>query len=85
MMRTSPGAFRVLSVPPHVLARELVDVLPGTLAGDFDNAASDLDVAVRVGMIRDREGDSRVAREVAGLLPSFGGVNQDMAAIVVYP
>src|SRR3989304_629035 len=70
---------------PHVLARQLVDVVPGALVHHVDDAAADLDVAVSVGAVDDGEGDAGVAAQVARLLAALRRVDEEVGAVVGAP
>src|SRR5206468_4650203 len=69
----------------QILLRHAVDVLVGALLGDFADASADLQVAVRVVGIHDRERDASAQLHVLVLPPAAGAVHDHAPAIVVYP
>src|SRR5215831_6776679 len=68
-----------------VLLGERVDVCVGPLFGDLDDSTADLEIAVGVVGVLDRERDLRIALQIFVLHPSPGGIEQDVRAVVVDP
>src|SRR5207249_8767413 len=77
-------AVRVL-VLAQVLPRERVDVVVGALLAHLDDPPADLDVAVRVLGVLDRERDARVPLEVLVLDASARRAEAHVRAVVVHP
>src|SRR2546423_15053286 len=77
-------AVRVL-VLAQVLPRERVDVVLGALLAHLDNPPADLDVAVRVLGVLDRERDARVPLEVLVLDAPARRAEAHVRAVIVHP
>ena len=72
-------------VDAEIFLGHLVDVGAGTVFGDLDDAAANLDVAVGIFGIDDGERDTRVAANVFIFLTALGGVEDDVLAVEVAP
>src|ERR1700681_2933470 len=68
-------------VHAQVFFGQLVDVGIGALLGDFDYAAADFKIAVRIVRIYDRQGDAGIAADVAILLAAFSGIENNVVTI----
>src|SRR6202035_2660928 len=73
---------RVL-VLAEIFLRERIDMRARPLLGGTRDAAADLQVAVRVVGIHDRQRHRRVRLQVARLDPALGGVHANDLAVVV--
>src|SRR5215467_7457486 len=69
----------------QIFLRELVDVIVGTGFGDFDHFAADLEIAIRVGGILQRDGNARIAADVSVFHATLGGVDANELAVEVDP
>src|SRR5205814_10337638 len=69
----------------EIFLGERVDVLVGAFFDAAFHRTADLDVAVRVVGIEDRQRNRRALAQIARLDPALGGVHADHAAGVVEP
>src|SRR5205085_12267574 len=72
-------------VRTEILFRHLVDVRVCAMLGDFNNAAANLQIAVRVLRINDGQRNPRIAAHILILLAGFGGIDDDVVAFDVAP
>ena len=81
MTRVSVRLTIRVFVHAQVFFGQLVDVGIGALFGDFDYAAADFKIAVRIVGINDGQGDAGIAAHIAILLAAFGGIENNVVTI----
>src|SRR5487761_80375 len=69
----------------EIFLRKLVDVFIGAAFGNLDDAAANLEIAVRILRVLNREGDARVAAHILVLHAAEGGIEYDVLAVEVHP
>lgn len=72
-------------IDTEIFLRHLVDVFGGAFFGDLNNASADFEITIRIFGINDGDRHARVAADIAVLLPSPGGVEDEMIAVEIAP
>src|SRR2546423_8002932 len=72
-------------IDAQIFFRQFVDVGIGAFFGDFDYAAADFKIAVRIVGINDGQRDAGIAAHVAVLLAAFGGIENNIVTVQIHP
>src|SRR5579862_4038960 len=72
-------------IDTEIFFGHLVDVGAGAFFSDFDDAAANFQIAVGIFGIDQCEGDAGIAANVFIFLASFGGIEDDVFAVVIDP